>query len=134
MRFFSVLIQRCAMLCISALCIAGAATAQPLPNPTGEVILTVAGPISGQNSGDLAVFDQAMLAGIGMKTIETSTIWTEGLRSFTGTPMAALLQRLGIPHKSVKRYCIRQCLRFTPDSESTFRILLGPCLTIREQG
>ena len=106
MRFFSVLVQRCAMLCISALCIAGAATAQPLPNPTGEVILTVTGPISGQNRGDLTVFDQAMLAEIGTKTIERSTIWTEGLRSFTVTPMAALLQRLGITSGTIQASAI----------------------------
>ena len=49
-----------------------------------------------QNNGDLVLFDQAMLTEIGTKTIATSTIWTEGVRNFTGTPMAAILRRLGI--------------------------------------
>ena len=40
------------------------------------------------------------------KTIETSTIWTEGLRSFTGTPMAALLQRLGITSGTIQASAI----------------------------
>ena len=106
MRFVSFLAQRFAALCISVLYISGAAAAQPLPSPIGEVILTVAGPISAQNRGDLALFDQAMLAEIGTKTIATSTIWTEGVRSFTGTPMAAILQRLGIASGTIQASAI----------------------------
>ena len=106
MRFVSFLAQRFAALCISVLYRTGAAAVQPLPSALGEVILTVAGPISAQNSGDLALFDQAMLAEIGIKTIATSTIWTEGVRSFTGTPMAAILQHLGITSGTIQASAI----------------------------
>ena len=77
--------------CLSALPLA----AQSLPAPDGEPLLTVTGNIALTNQGDAAVFDQAMLEAMDPVTITTSTIWTEGEQTFTGVPLAQLVDLLG---------------------------------------
>lgn len=41
-------------------------------------------------------FTRAELEALGPVTFETSTIWTEGVQSFTGVPLDALLDHLGV--------------------------------------
>lgn len=84
-----------------ALCLAlGAARAEaprlaPLPHPTGEVVLRVGGAILVKNSGDEAAFDMAMLQSLGVFTITTTTLWTDGEQTFAGVPLRAVLDRVG---------------------------------------
>ena len=86
---------------ILALCLAfGAAHAEtplpsPLPQPMGEVILRVGGAILVKNNGDEAAFDMAMLQSLGVFTITTTTLWTDGEQRFTGVPLRAVLDRVG---------------------------------------
>lgn len=72
-----------------------ARAADPLPAPTGEVILTVSGAIAVTNSEAGAAFDLEMLKALGIVTFETTTIWTEGPQAFEGVPVKALMDRLG---------------------------------------
>jgi len=73
--------------------VAGAAT---LPQPEGEVVLTLSGQIATPNdpSGS-ALFDLAMLAALEPVTISTSTIWTQGVQEFTGVRLSRLLAAAG---------------------------------------
>lgn len=71
---------------------AGPVAAQDLPAPEGEPILTVTGAIGVTNDGDAAVFDRAMLEGLDPVQIETETIWTDGVQTFTGVPLARLME------------------------------------------
>ena len=80
-------------LCLAML--AGAARAEDLPAPEGEVLLAVRGAIARTNAGDAALFDRAMLEALPAQTFATSTIWTEGVRDFTGVALATLLDRVG---------------------------------------
>ena len=54
------------------------------------VILTVSG------LGEDIEYTLADLRAIGSETFETSTIWSEGVQSFTGVPLYLLLEELGI--------------------------------------
>lgn len=72
------------------------ALAEPLPRPVGDVILAVSGTITQTNAADAAVFDLAMLRDLDATTIETTTIWTEGVQTFQGVSLHVLLARLGI--------------------------------------
>lgn len=74
----------------------GTASASDLPMPEGEVLLTVSGNIATANDGDRALFDLPMLQGMGATRISTSTIWTDGVQSFTGVPLSILLDDLGV--------------------------------------
>jgi len=81
---------------VCAVLFAAPALAEDLPAPTGEILLTVTGAISAANQGDAAVFDLDMLKAVGEVTFTTTTPWTEGERSFTGVPLEALMQAVGV--------------------------------------
>lgn len=74
----------------------GPTAAQALDPATGDVVLTVSGAITQTNAGDTAEFDTSMLEAIGTVTFETSTMWTEGVQTFTGVELSALLEVLGV--------------------------------------
>jgi hypothetical protein len=68
---------------------------EPLPTPTGPVILTVSGNVELTNSEGGAAFDRDMFAEIGITEITTTTPWTDGSRVFSGVLARALFERVG---------------------------------------
>ncbi len=73
-----------------------AASADHLPEPQGKILLTVIGAISHANRQDgAAVFDRSLLEDIGTERVQTTTIWTQGIQTFTGVPLDALLDTVG---------------------------------------
>jgi hypothetical protein len=90
----STLIIRTALAIILAFTLPAAA--QDLGAPTGEAILTVSGDISVTNVGDKLVLDREMLAALPATIVETSTIWTDGVHSFTGVSLADLAALSGM--------------------------------------
>ncbi len=62
-----------------------------LPEPTGPVILTISGKIGVFNRGQTAVFDRAMIEGLGSTSFETQTPWYDKLQTFEGVLMTKLL-------------------------------------------
>lgn len=66
-----------------------------LAAPSGEQILTVHGNISVTNSEGAAAFDLEMLQALPATEFATSTTWTEGVKTFRGVPLKALLESLG---------------------------------------
>ncbi|SDL29969.1 hypothetical protein SAMN05192555_103310 [Franzmannia pantelleriensis] len=73
-----------------------------LPDPEGEVILTVSGNIAHTNVGDEAHFDAAMLMSLPTKVIETHTPWTDGPSTFEGPLARALLDAVGAESELVR--------------------------------
>ncbi|WP_424988557.1 hypothetical protein [Microbulbifer sp. S227A] len=73
-----------------------AASANGFDAPGGPVLLTVSGKIAVTNVGDTAQFDMAMLEALDSRTIETTTIWTDGVQRFRGASLLALTTLLGI--------------------------------------
>ncbi|MEI4263526.1 molybdopterin-dependent oxidoreductase [Roseovarius sp. D0-M9] len=69
-----------------------AASADQLPIPAGEIILTVSGNIENTNAGDTAQFDREMLDALGLVDITTATPWYDGVVTFSGVPVANLLE------------------------------------------
>jgi hypothetical protein len=68
----------------------------PLPAPTGKIILTLDGRIALHNTADgKAAFDLAMLQALPVTRFRTSTIWTDGVQAFEGVSIANLLARVG---------------------------------------
>ena len=70
--------------------------AEGLRAPAGDVLLTVSGDIAQTNVDDTAQFDRAMLEELGLRTVVTHTIWTEGPQTFEGVPLKTLADTLGI--------------------------------------
>jgi len=78
---------------LAAAPVAGAAD---LPPPSGKKMLTVSGAINHTNTADgRAQFDLAMLSGSETRQLVTSTPWTDGPQTFTGIPLARLLELVG---------------------------------------
>ncbi len=79
-----------------------ARAAEPLPRPEGKVILRVEGKIAHVNVGDAAEFDRAMLEGLGLATLRTTTAWTEGVVTFEGVRARDLLAAVGARGDAVR--------------------------------
>lgn len=76
--------------------ISSAAAVEPLPAPSGPVILELDGKLDAHNTADgKAAFDMAMLQALPKTSYTTSTIWTDGVQTFDGVKVADLLARLG---------------------------------------
>ncbi|WP_374369566.1 molybdopterin-dependent oxidoreductase [Dongia sp.] len=85
-----------ALLLVAGLALAGPALANPLPPPSGPVVLTIDGSIAHSNAdGGDANFDLAMLEALPAKEIETTTPWTDGKQNFVGVELAELLKHVG---------------------------------------
>jgi len=81
-------------LCVALLSGAFASFASDLPPPKDDVVLTVSGRIGVTNGPEGAALDIPALEAMDPVTFETTTIWTDGVQSFRGVPLATLLDRL----------------------------------------
>lgn len=77
------------------ICAATLAASDPISAPEGKVVLTVTGNIERTNDGDALQFDYAMLKALDATIVETSTIWTDGVRKFQGVNLATLVDVVG---------------------------------------
>ena len=111
-----------------------------LDMPTGEPILTVSGAIQQRNDGDSARFDLAMLEAMPAVTIETSTIWTDGVQSFTGVSLKDLLDRLGAEGSTVAASALNDYTVEIPVSDAVeggpilAYAMNGKALSVRDKG
>lgn len=72
-------------------------TAHADSHPDGDVLLTV----TDAQGTEMALYDRAALEALPSATFETTTIWTDGIQEFTGVPLAALAEDLGIVEGSL---------------------------------
>lgn len=86
--------------------------------PKGEAVLTVTGAISETNTQDSAVFDEAMLRELGETTIETSTVWTDGVHKYTGVSLKTLLDRLGVTQGKLEMVAVNDYLVEVPVTDA----------------
>ncbi|MCU4655216.1 molybdopterin-dependent oxidoreductase [Roseibacterium sp. SDUM158016] len=116
------------------------ALADMLPAATGEVLLTVRGAIASTNDGDAAVFDREMLEALGAESFETTTIWTEGVQSFTGVPLNTVLDALGAEGETLRAIALNDYAVEIPvsDAEEGGPIVAylqnGAPMSVREKG
>ncbi|MBD9528343.1 MULTISPECIES: molybdopterin-dependent oxidoreductase [Paracoccus] len=86
---------------IAGICFATVSVADTLPSPTGQVILTVTGNIANTNDGKAAKFDRAMLEGLGMTEITTSSPWYDKKSTFAGVPFKVVMDYVGAEGENV---------------------------------
>lgn len=70
-------------------------SSETLPQPEGDVILTVSGNIKNTNTGGAAVLDRNMLKGLPQETLVVVTPWTEGNVTFVGPLISDVLTMVG---------------------------------------
>ena len=124
--------RRRGLLETACLCLLAAASrAFALPPPAGEPVLTITGAIGLTNDGDQAVFDQAMLEGLGMATIRTTTSWTDGVVEFTGPTVASVLDAVGATGTTLHAVAVND---FAVDLDGDELRRYGAILAMRQDG
>lgn len=116
------------------------AESAPLAVPKGEVILTVTGGITNTNAKDTAIFDMELLQSLGESTITTSTVWTDGVHTYTGVSLKALLEALGVTKGGIEVMAVNDYFAEVPltDAVEGGPILAyavdGVAMPLREKG
>lgn len=82
--------------------------AAELPEPRGEVVLTVTGAIDRTNAEGAARFDRAMLRALPATRYRTGTIWTEGTHEFEGVLLGDLLDAVGASGDTVRATALNE--------------------------
>ncbi|WP_245216243.1 molybdopterin-dependent oxidoreductase [Sagittula salina] len=77
-----------------------------LPSPKGRVLLTISGAIGVTNGDGVARFDLAMLRDLGESTFATETIWTPGMRRFSGVQLKDLLEAVEAEGTTIEAFAI----------------------------
>lgn len=123
---------------------APSATGTALPALAGPVLLTVTGRIAGaKGTGDspgVAQFDAARLAALPRREFATSTIWTEGVQSFSGVELRSLIDHLGVTGGTLKITAVNDYSIQIPVSEVAAGGALladlrdGKPMTVRDKG
>ena len=90
------ILARTIIALLAVLCVDVAQATQPLPAPSGAVILRVSGSITHTNRDGVAAFDRAMLEGLGLRRLRTSTAFTDGEKAFEGVLVRDLMERVGM--------------------------------------
>ena len=105
--------------------------ADTLPSPTGAPLLTVRGEITNVSFEDQAQFDFALLSELPSETIETSTIWTEGLQEFKGVSLATLLSHVGANGRELRLRALNDYMISIPASDARAD---GPIIAYEHNG
>jgi hypothetical protein len=99
--------------------LSGSAIAGELPQPEGEIILTVSGEIAETNGDGVARFDKGMLTALDGRTIDTTTIWTDGEQQFKGVGLDTLLNHLGVEGGTLAATAINDYSVMIPVADAT---------------
>ena len=122
-------IERLGLASVLAVAIGGAALAEDDP-----VLLTVTG------LDEPVTFNLSQLKALKPETFETTTIWTEGVQSFTGVSLATLMEELGVEDGTVEAKAINDYAVEVPVSDAVeggpivAYLLNGEEMSVRDKG
>ncbi|MDU8913699.1 oxidoreductase [Aestuariicoccus sp. MJ-SS9] len=125
---------------VVAAAVTAASAASALDPAKEQVVLTVSGAITETNAGQTAEFDLAMLKALGAVTVETSTIWTDGVQSFVGVPLDDLLAAVGAEGSMLKASAINDYAVEIPVGDAVpggpivAYMRNGDAMSVREKG
>lgn len=120
---------------VALLALAGPMRAGTIPAPTGEVILSITGV-----EAEPVQFDRESLSSLGLETVKTSTIWTEGTQTFEGVSLKAITDALGIEDGMLFATAINDYTVEIPVSDAVGNgpiialALNGEAMSIRDKG
>lgn len=113
---------------------------EPLPKPSGPVILVVSGAIKASNSVRGAEFDRDMLDALGLMEISTTTAWTDGVQRFEGVLLRSVLERVGADGTTITGIALNDYRAPIPIEDATlYDVLLasrmnGTDMQVRDRG
>jgi hypothetical protein len=112
-----------------------------LEAPSGPVVLTVTGKsVSERNGGDAAVFDLEMLKQLSGRRASMETPWTNGVTTFEGPYVRAILEAAGASGKTLRVKALNDYSAEVPIEDATtidsilaFKMNDAP-MSIRDKG
>lgn len=116
------------------------AFADPLPEPTGKVILTISGKLSNHNGRGEVRLDRRMLETIGMHALNTRSYSTGKRAVWRGVLMRDLLAYVGARGQEIEAVALDNYRMTIPRSDfETYDVILalehnGDPLTVRTRG
>ncbi|MFK7878160.1 hypothetical protein [Roseobacter sp.] len=114
--------------------------ATELPQPQGDVILTVTGNISITNGNGEAQFDRAMIEALEHRETQTNTPWYDDSHTFSGPLGQAILEAVGAAGQTLRVVALNDYSADLPISDlETHPVILATHLDqeqlgIREKG
>ena len=94
-----------ALFCITLFFISYHATAKqdPLPQPSGQIVLVVSGHINVKNKGDRAVFDDHSIRSFPAHMAKQTMAWNNNVeKTYTGISLEEILQRLDAEGRNIR--------------------------------
>lgn len=120
--------------------IAAVGQADDVSVPEGDVVLTVSGVPGMAHMGDVLQFDRESLAELGVVTVETSTIWTDGIQVFEGVPLVNLTTMLDLEDGTLRATAINDYAIEIPVEDAVeggpiiAMLMNGEEMSIRDKG
>jgi len=114
--------------------------AAPLKDPLGRVVLVVSGHIDNTNRGHFAAFDLPMLQSLAGRHALMETPWTNGLTSFEGPLLSAILDAVGAHgHRIVVKTLDDKTIEVPMSDATNFPTMLalklnGDFMSVRDKG
>ncbi|RKE86389.1 molybdopterin-dependent oxidoreductase [Rhizobium sp. AG855] len=123
-------------LLIGAVC---STSALALDAPKGPVVLTVKGAITNTNVGDTAEFDLAMLEALAGRKATMETPWTQGMVTFEGPLLSALLKAVGSTGSTLSVKALNDYAAEVPADDAKLATILatrmdGKLMSVRDKG
>lgn len=113
------------MMFLNRLMAVSVLAALPLAAMAEELVLTVS------HNGEKTSFAVSELEEIGIEEFETTTIWTEGVQTFTGVSLAAFLNEFGVTEGTIKATAINDYAVEIPVEDA---VEGGPIIAYRRNG
>jgi hypothetical protein len=116
------------------------ASAAPLDQPAEKAILTISGKIADTNQEGRAVFDRAMLEGLGMTSFVTATPWYNEPVKFEGVMLDRLMTAVGASGNRLVIIALNDYSAELPIADAKqYKVMLalkrdGEYLTVRDKG
>jgi hypothetical protein len=129
-----------AVLGVVALLAGKLAPASPLDQPAEKAILTISGKIADTNRDGSAVFDRAMLEGLGMISFVTTTPWYKEPVKFEGVTLDRLMNAVGASGDRLVVVALNDYSAELPLADARkYKVILalkrdGEYLTVRDKG
>jgi hypothetical protein len=111
----------------------------PLPQPTGPVLLTISGSIGQTNAPGQARFDREMLHALGSASLTTGFVVLDRPQFFEGVPLRAVLERVEAKGTKMTALALNDYEIVIPFEDLKFEPLIamkadGQPLKIRDKG
>lgn len=104
---------------------------QDPPTRDNKILLAVAGILDGSETRQTITFDRAMLEGLPQRSFETTTIWTEGIQTFSGVSLRAVYDFLKISGKDLQASASNEYSVLIPASDI---VEGGPIIAMMRNG